>query len=933
MSVVLTTLLGYVGAMVTQVTGDVVHARASGRSRRRLAARAADAAQTVMLPAGSADLAERLSADQRRTLADYLHGPVFAQMVRQALVYSARPASDEAGTALRDQIRYSLRHTGVFGDDICFEVTDLVVHLVQVAVHDPDGAVPELDGHTLAIGADVAAAGVRNADLLLRIDSLVEIDGFALSLREAARAQHTRLRLQHTGESRFVDYSRLYVAPHLRLLEDPEEDPSTAAEVMADRFRTVVTGDPGAGKSTFAAKLVHDVAADEVPGLEGLVPLLLVVREHTAGLRHGHDTLVSYLEAVCRRPHHLVPPPDALEYLLLNGRALVVIDGLDELGTAEHRRSFARMVEGFVHRYPLTRVVVTSRVVGYYEAPLERGLFPVSSVAPFTKDQIAEYVTKWFALDPDRSSEEGGSLAGDFLRESADARDLCANPLMLSLLCTLYSSTHYIPRNRPEIYERCAELLFVTWDKSRDIEVPHRFSSFVRPAVQRLAWQLFTDPAGRQVLPRAELSRSLAEYLATKRFEDPDEAVQAAEDFLDFCAGRAWVLTDMGVDAIQPQYGFVHRTFLEYFAASQLVKRKPDPAAVWEQLKGHLFESSWSVVSQLAVQILDRAHEGGADELLRLAMVESDADVARSSTVLLFAARTLGTVSPGFRVTRALVERAVLLACSVPLSARISTSQYDNDWCDLPLLEVLKVVNPDNYERITTVVVETVERAVRASEYEYPSAGMVHASFAEQALASASYRIRMGDRFVDRFGADVPRAAARWRRCLERLTQERLHEGGFHSLFDRISTGWLSTESQADWILHGIPVLPPGRRRKEAVDLIVGLYPQVLAGFQPLVAGESSPLLGMDFEAASWRRLDKPPEFRAVLLLIAAADVLLEPACSIHPGEVATILRAHNQPSQRATARRLLADLELPLEADLLFAEWIEGRVPGGGTL
>ncbi|GIG61183.1 hypothetical protein Lfu02_55550 [Longispora fulva] len=916
MSLVLSTLLGYVGAMVTQVTGDVIHSRSSARARRRLAARAVDDAQAVMLPAGSGAVLELLDPGQLRILRDFLHGPVFAQVVRQALVAAARPDPDGARATLRDQIRHGLRHTGVFGPEVCFEVTDLVLHLVQVTVGDPG----EVDGYTLAIGADVAAAGVRNAELLQRLDSLVEIDGFAGTLREAARAQHTRLRLHHAGESRFVDYSALYVAPNLRPQDDPEADPSTVEKVVAGGLRTVVLGDPGAGKSTLAAKLVHDLAADRVPGLAGLVPLLLVVREHTAGLRRRHDTLVTYLEAVCRRPHQVEPPPDALEYLLLNGRALVVIDGLDELGTAAHRRSFARMVEGFVHRYPLTRIVLTSRVVGYADAPLEPDLFAVTAVAPFGDRQITEYVTKWFALDPTR---QPGSLARDFLRESVGVRDLCANPLMLSLLCTLYSSTHYIPRNRPEIYERCAELLFVTWDRSRDIEVPHKYSAFVRPTVQRLAWQLFTDPAGRQVLPRAELSRSLAAHLSERRFEDPDEALQAAEDFLDFCAGRAWVLTDMGVDRAQPQYGFVHRTFLEYFAASQLVKAKPDPAAVWEQLRTRMGDGTWSVVAQLAVQILDRSFEGGADGVLRLAMADYDAtdDPVRASTVLTFAAGMLDDVAPGNDVVRDVVTRATLRACSVHPDLRLRGPEIA-DINDVPLAAALHVGNPDNRARITQGIISAVEAAA-GDRAAYPSAGIVWASLVGQGLFSALSRsVPLTSRFAGRLGAAIPERA-RWWRCLELPSARSLRRGGFDRLFDYVSTAWNSSFSQAEWILRVLDHRPAGQG-VDALEHLAALAPHLAVRFAPVEGAIRNLRIPAALDAPEvWSEL--PPQVRAALLLVIVAASAGRNHMFAREAFYGVVVRGRGNTSLRPAARATLRDLELPADAHAVLTAWIVG--------
>src|SRR5207247_8420673 len=111
----------------------------------------------------------------------------------------------------------------------------------------------------------------------------------------------------------------------------------------------------------------------------------------------------------------------------------------------------------------------------------------------FNDRQVADYASRWFKLDAALDTEQRKWMTDGFMRESEIARDLRVNPLVLSLLCGLYSSVHYIPRNRPEIYEKCAELLFETWDRSRGIEITHRFGAHIRPAVPRLAWRLLTQ--------------------------------------------------------------------------------------------------------------------------------------------------------------------------------------------------------------------------------------------------------------------------------------------------------------------------------------------------------------------------------------------------------------------------------------------------------
>src|SRR5205814_1009873 len=80
--------------------------------------------------------------------------------------------------------------------------------------------------------------------------------------------------------------------------------------------------------------------------------------------------IAEYLAGLCRSPYQVPPPRDALEYLLLNGRAVVIFDGLDEVFDIGARTNAIEAIHGFAHRYPNTPVLVTSRGVGYGEFPL-----------------------------------------------------------------------------------------------------------------------------------------------------------------------------------------------------------------------------------------------------------------------------------------------------------------------------------------------------------------------------------------------------------------------------------------------------------------------------------------------------------------------------------------------------------------------------------
>ncbi|SCF18943.1 NACHT domain-containing protein [Micromonospora viridifaciens] len=932
--------------------------------------RASQDAANIRVSSGSADFVDSLSGQQLQSFKGFVSSPQFESLVQQAMISAIvnRRQTDES--TLRNQIRHGLRHRGDFNGPDLLQATDAVADLIYAGVEATKrrAATGSLDsGRALTMAALSAAAAARNSELLSRIESLAEVEKFAEALRSAMRANTNKLRLAHSVQNMRVRHGQLYVPPKLQRSKPltvrgdalrpsgkvPSKTPSkgeklTISSLPADSTRHVILGDPGAGKSTLATKFVHDLVTDNIPGMEGQVPILLIVRNHTQSLRTDHQTLVHYLEASCRRPHNLNPPKSALDYLLLNGRATVVIDGVDELGDASFRESFAELVDNFARLYPLTRIVVTSRVVGYTEAPLDYELFPVVEILPFDDTQVSAYASKWFKLDSALTRDEQYQLATSFMDESAAAGDLRTNPLLLSLLCSLYSSVHFIPKNKPEIFERCAELLFETWDRSRGIETSRRYGAHIKPAIQRLAWLILTDEKGRQALPRHEIISFLAAFMQAKRFEDIDEATQAAKDFLDFCAGRAWVLTDMGADTLQPHYGFVHRTFLEYFAATQLVKTDPTPTSVWAQLSKNVGEPSWEVVAQLAVQLIDRQVDDGAERILNLLLKEVDdpfTPTARKALLLAFGVRVLDVVAPDNATLRSLTAHCVELACSVPVERRRPNLSNDKHWLetarisgygsrevmDAPLEALLELSSTDNASRVARNMVETLDTLANSSPRD-PSGilravlteGPLHLIMQPGSSVASDVRTILRER-------PTPASAEYWFRLQKAPSQEDVREHGTRILYERIvfTNGLLPSITITALVAIDRTVAEQTRlEASPVIDCLDDIFFEVFRRRHELL--ERQPITEDVYVDRMARTSvsdlkSLPVNARACLLLLLIPVMPSSPSDAVD-SSLMQIFWARTFPYRRQDAVKLLNELQLPAEAHAFMVSWIRGE-------
>jgi hypothetical protein len=419
--------------------------------------------------------------------------------------------------------------------------------------------------------------------------------------------------------------------------------------------RTVLLGDPGGGKTTAANVLMYQFASKMAAGER--VPFLVTLREYIAD-----RSFVGHIEHKLETFYQCPPPNGLLELLLLNGRAVVIFDGLDELLDTSQRRAMSDRVERFCTEYPLAPVLVTSRLVGYEEAQLDSSQFVTSRLCVFGPDEVAAYAGKWFALDEEARPGDAEAFAA----ESEAIPDLRSNPLLLSLLCILYRGAGSLPRKRAQIYEQCANLLYRRWDAQRQIQSDLRSGHLLEPTIRHLAWWLFTRKDSNQTVTEYKLISVGAEFLHVRGVESADDAVAIAREFVTFCRGRMWVFTDVGTRSSGERlYSFTHRTFLEYFAAAHLAFDSDSPEELARRLAPRLEMKEWSVVAELALQIKDQTSTDGARRAYTALLGHSAPSTKTSANILWFLATSLRSVDPSAGMVRHL-SRKVFTSRATP---------------------------------------------------------------------------------------------------------------------------------------------------------------------------------------------------------------------------------------------------------------------------
>ncbi|MGI0495168.1 HEAT repeat domain-containing protein [Alkalinema pantanalense CENA528] len=353
---------------------------------------------------------------------------------------------------------------------------------------------------------------------------------------------------------------------------------------VADAQKAVILGDPGAGKST----LLQYLALEWVEGKTEALPLLIELREYVL------DGVKGFLEFWHRgKGADWQFDPLQLHQYLQSQPTIVMFDGLDEVFDRSTQGTIVDEIVRFSQQYPQAKVLVTSRIVGYNPERLQQAGFQQFTIQPLDREEMHEFIDRWYDLalggDPDK-----GRLVTrlkEAIEQSQAIQNLADNPLLLTMMAIL-NRRQELPRDRADLYDQASRVLLYHWD------VDHKRLQLPMDAIGRrekqemlrlIAYEMQTSDEGlKGNLIRADrLVRILTDYLREQGFEAPREK---ANELIEQLRHRNWILCDRGADT----YGFVHRTFLEYFCAMEIVHRfEKSRELTFEQLRDEVFWQHW----------------------------------------------------------------------------------------------------------------------------------------------------------------------------------------------------------------------------------------------------------------------------------------------------------------------------------------------------
>ncbi|MEO1147872.1 MAG: NACHT domain-containing NTPase [Cyanobacteria bacterium J06638_22] len=362
-------------------------------------------------------------------------------------------------------------------------------------------------------------------------------------------------------------------------------------EAVERHDKLLILGKPGAGKTTFLKWLALQCNAGQLHPHR--VPLFVTLKEFAEA--SGQPDLLSFIAnqwTACEVEN----APAAVKQLLQAGRAVILLDGLDEVRSDDHDRVL-KTIRQTARQFDANQFVMTCRIAAR-EYTFEQ--FTEVEVADFDDEQITDFSQKWFQpKDPIKAAEFPKAL-----ESQPNLQELATNPLLLTLLCLVFEERAGFPANRSELYQEGVDVLLKKWDAKRNIKRDEVYKQLSLQRKEDLLSQIACTAFERSeyFLKQKFVEEEIRDYIRNlpKANLAPDALQLDSEVVLRAIEAQHGLL----VERARGIYSFSHLTFQEYFTARQF-KEKTD--GEFGALVKHVTEPRWREVFLLTVGMLKNA--------------------------------------------------------------------------------------------------------------------------------------------------------------------------------------------------------------------------------------------------------------------------------------------------------------------------------------
>lgn len=319
----------------------------------------------------------------------------------------------------------------------------------------------------------------------------------------------------------------------------------------------VLIGEPGSGKTTALKSIAMDCIHRRYAASGNFIPVFVELHQvMSSGVSLDDFVIKTFQDNGFPRPRRLI------KKLRKSGQLVFLLDALDEVDDKEARKRVLADIRNLMSSEKKStnpcRVFMTSRPTGYQgqlSGLVEKTLY----MADFTPAQISKFVNNW-DFRPPKSQEKLISV----IMDRRPILEICRNPLMLTIVTSLYRETDYqLPDSREDFYKICIDALLKRWDAVKELESRNKFLPALKEAfLQGLAFDVLSDWSNTFRI--TWLSEKVEAFLSERKRNDIEPEIFLEEIIRSGLLGRL----ETG------EVFFAHKTFAEALAAPYL-RNKP----------------------------------------------------------------------------------------------------------------------------------------------------------------------------------------------------------------------------------------------------------------------------------------------------------------------------------------------------------------------